>query len=208
MKAIALSVDMDGWHCTEDHLHLVLLGGAGYVYDANHGFWKDGLPEGFVDAVENAFPASAAETNQFSARGGLIPPSRGWAADAIEVLMDSVFSAKEMECLDARMADLMEIVDLASEKKIYVVGIIFPQAPQYRETGALGLYGLQRSVAQKKIAYLDSVSKANPYFVLMDENKMGNHDYTDEMAQNRDHLSYIGAEQMTTRLDSLINSLE
>ena len=208
MKAIALSVDMDGWHCSEDHLELVLLGGVGYAYDANHGFWKDGLPEGFIDAVENAFPASATETNQFSPRGGLIPASRGWGADAIEVLMDSVFSASEMACLDARMADLMEIVRLAAEKKIYVVGIIFPQAPQYKKTGALGLYGLQRSVAKQKIAYLDSVSKANPYFVLMDENKMGDHDYTDEMAQNRDHLSYEGAKQMTARLDSVINSLE
>lgn len=208
MKAIALSVDMDGWHCDEDHLRLVLFGGVGYTYDANHGFWKDGLPEGFIDAAEHAFPASASEMIQFSDRGGLTPPSRGWEADAIEILKDSVFSEEEMGCLNARLADLMEVVNLASEKQIYVIGIIFPQAPQYRETGALGLYGLQRSVAKKKIAYLDSIAKANPYFVLMDENKMGEHDYTDEMAQNRDHLSHIGAIQMTTRLDSLIKTLK
>ena len=54
LKAIAVSIDMDGWHCYEDHLELVLLGGPGYIYDANHGFWKDGIPKGFVDAVENS----------------------------------------------------------------------------------------------------------------------------------------------------------
>ena len=102
----------------------------------------------------------------------------------------------------------MAIVDIASERDIYVIGIIFPQAPQYRETGSFGLYGLQRSVAKKKIAYLDSLAKAKPYFVLMDENKMGNHDYTDEMAQNRDHLSYKGAVQMTARLDSVLKTLK
>ena len=42
----------------------------------------------------------------------------------------------------------------------------------------------------------------------MDENKMGDHDYTDEMAQNRDHLSYLGAQKLTARLDSVLKSIE
>jgi hypothetical protein len=36
---------------------------------------------------------------------------------------------------------------------------------------------------------------------------MGDHDYTDEMAFNEDHLSYLGAIQLTTRLDSVLKSL-
>ena len=47
-----------------------------------------------------------------------------------------------------------------------------------------------------------------PHFKLMDENKMGNHDYGDEMAYNCDHLSYKGAEKLTNRLDSLIQTLD
>lgn len=208
LKAIAVSIDLDAWRCVEDHLALVLRGGPGYAYDKNHGFWKDGIPEGFVEVVENAFPASAEETNSFSVRGGLEPPSRGWSADPLEILRDSVFTEKEMACLNTRIDDLMAIVDVAAERDIYVIGIVFPQAPYYMETGAYGLYGLQRSVASKKFAYLDSLAKANPYFVLMDENKMGKHDYTDKMAQNRDHLSYLGAKQMTARLDSVLKTLE
>ena len=42
----------------------------------------------------------------------------------------------------------------------------------------------------------------------MDENRMGDHDYTDEMAINCDHLSGTGAAQLTRRLDSLLKSLE
>ena len=208
LKAIAVSIDLDFWRCMEDHLGLVLSAGVGYAYDANHSFWKDGLPNGFVDAVENAFPADVGETNRFSSRGGVEYPSRGWTADAVDVLLDSVFTDKEMSCLDSRIDDLMNIVKMASKQKIYVIGIIFPQAPQYKETGALGLYGLQRSVAKKKIAYLDSLAKSNQYFIFMDENKMGNHDYTDAMAQNRDHLSFEGAKKMTTRLDSVLKTLK
>lgn len=36
---------------------------------------------------------------------------------------------------------------------------------------------------------------------------MGMHDYDDEMAFNCDHLSYKGAEKLTKRLDSLIQTL-
>ena len=50
--------------------------------------------------------------------------------------------------------------------------------------------------------------KKYPHFRLMDENKMGDHDYDDQMARNCDHLSYKGAERMTKRLDSLIRTLK
>ena len=36
---------------------------------------------------------------------------------------------------------------------------------------------------------------------------MGDHDYPDEMARDGDHLATPGAEQMTHRLDSLIQTL-
>ena len=70
------------------------------------------------------------------------------------------------------------------------------------------LYGMQRSVVKKIIAQLNAYADEEPYFILMDENKMGDHDYTDDMAQNRDHLSYAGAQQMTARVESLLRSLK
>jgi hypothetical protein len=41
----------------------------------------------------------------------------------------------------------------------------------------------------------------------MDENKMGDHDYTDDMAYDRDHLATKGAEQLSSRIDALIHTL-
>jgi hypothetical protein len=113
-----------------------------------------------------------------------------------------------MANLNKHLDELKEIVKIASERNVYVIGILFPQAPQYKNTGAYGLYGLQRSVAKGIIAQLKTFAEENPYFILMDENKMGDHDYTDDMAQNRDHLSYVGAQQMTARVESLLRTLK
>ena len=106
------------------------------------------------------------------------------------------------------LESIENVVRDAEEKKIYLVGILFPQSPAYKETGAYGRYGLRRSVAIKVIDRLYQLEKKYPHFRLMDENRMGDHDYDDEMAMNYDHLSYKGAERLTTRLDSLIRTLE
>ena len=77
-----------------------------------------------------------------------------------------------------------------------------------KDKGAFGRYGLRRSVAEKMIKIIKDYEKKYPHFILMDENKMGNHDYDDEKAFNCDHLSYKGAEKLTKRLDSLIQTLK
>ena len=113
-----------------------------------------------------------------------------------------------MQYLDKNLAELKNLTEQAAEKNIYIIGIIFPQAPQYKNSGAFGAYGMPRSVAVQKIAYLDSLAKSNSHFILMDENKMGDHDYSDEMAHNRDHLSFLGAQKLTARIDSVLRTLK
>ena len=208
LKGIVVSVDLDGWNGVEDHLYLIQYAVPGYKYDANHDFWKDGIPSGFVEAVENAYPASQDLTESFTERGGLANPCRGWDSDEVAVLRDSVFTPQATAHLDSMIGVLADIAESAAARGIYVIGVIFPQAPQYRETGSFGLYGLQRSVVAQKIARLDSLAKANNHFILMDENRMGDHDYSGEMAFNRDHLCSAGATKMASRLDSLLRTLK
>ena len=61
---------------------------------------------------------------------------------------------------------------------------------------------------QKKyiIEKIQKLNEAYPNFIIFDENKMGNHDYTDEMARDTDHLGDLGAAQMSLRLDSLLQN--
>jgi hypothetical protein len=88
---------------------------------------------------------------------------------------------------------------------MYLLGIIFPESPHYRNTPSYGKYGPLRSTATEIIRQLDSLADANPYFLFYDANKGGNHDYADSEAVNIDHLSQSGALKLTGRIDSLID---
>ena len=109
---------------------------------------------------------------------------------------------------DMLLEEVEAFIQEAKSKNIFLIGVIFPQSPGYKETGAFGRYGLRRSVAKEMLEKIQKFEEKYPNFKLMDENKMGNHDYTDEDAMNCDHLSDKGAEKFTTRLDSLIKTLK
>ena len=107
----------------------------------------------------------------------------------------------------ASLNHLKNILQSAENYGVYVVGIVFPQSPNFKNTGSFGKYGIRRSEAPKLLKEIQDLEKEYPHFVFWDENKMGNHDYSDKMAKNKDHLSYLGAEKITSRLDSLLKTL-
>ena len=102
------------------------------------------------------------------------------------------------------MDRLKNLIEYAREKDVVLVGVIFPQSPYYKKTGSFGRYGMRRSTADSLTKVLKGWMKTYPNFMLVDENKMGNHDYTDDMAYDYDHLSIPGARKITMTLDSLI----
>ena len=83
-----------------------------------------------------------------------------------------------------------------------------PQSPAYAKTGSFGRYGLRRSSAKKLINDIKALEKKYSNFMLMDENKMGKHDYTDGMAIDEDHLCGAGSVILTSRLNKLLLSWE
>ena len=97
---------------------------------------------------------------------------------------------------------------MAQERGIYVVGMIFPQNPRYKESGAFGRYGMRRSMAMSLIDQFQKYETEYSNFRFFDENKMGDHDYTDDEALDTDHLCYKAAPKITSRLDSLLKTLE
>ena len=99
------------------------------------------------------------------------------------------------------------MIEECKNKNITFIGVITPQSPHYKNTGTFGKYGIRRSEAPALIKEIADLQDKYPNFILMDENKMGNHDYTDEMAHDEDHLAPKGADQLTKRLDSLIRTL-
>lgn len=207
LKAIVFALDLDGWQGNEDHLATILEGIPGYQYDANHQFWADYLPDYFIEAVSASYPASETTQSLFTELGGWRNEQKVNTNFPVQVMRDSIYTEKEMAALDYRLDYLATLVDKAAEKNIHIVGILMPLAVEYKNTGSYGPYGLQRSIARKKIAWLDSLGKASDFFTLMDENKMGAHDYGD-LFFDQDHLSDKGASKITSRLDSLLGTLK
>lgn len=212
LKYLIVSLDIDMWWKNynsyknffyKDHLKI-----PGYVYDKKHLFGKD-----FDSQELYRFTYESIGSNYYanifrSSRGyHKFDNSIGWENDP-PLYHDSTWMQDTISLYENSIKLLKEIILDSKEKDIFVIGIIFPQSPAYKNTGSFGSYGLQRSLAPSVIDDLTNLSQENPNFILMDENKMGNHDYTDEMARDRDHLSHTGALQITHRLDSLLRTLE
>lgn len=81
-------------------------------------------------------------------------------------------------------------------------------SPYYKETGAFGKYGLTRSVAPRLIKQIKKLENKYSNFILVDENEMGDHNYTDGMASDYDHLCLSGARRLSVRLLNVLDSLK
>lgn len=206
LKTIVVSLDFDLWRFETDYSDLIFLNTPGYIYDKNHSFWKDEDMADFSQIVEAASPFSTIAAVAYGeSMGWLGNESVEWGAPLVE--SDTNWSVTESYALDWNLDRLENFVKEMDRLQINVVGVIFPQNPCYRETGSWGRYGPQRSAAEKYIEFVKALAGSVSRFAVLDENRNGNHDYTDQMALNTDHLSAKGAEQLTARLDSLLKTL-
>lgn len=206
LKTIVVSIDFDLWLNTTGFSDLLFPDEPGYIYDLNHSFWKGEEMDGFAEIIESVVPFTVAVRNAYAeTRGWLSNASVGWGEPLVE--LDSNWSDVQMDALAWNLNHLSEFVKRMGENHINVVAVVFPLNPAYRNTGAWGRYGLRRSVAEVYLKSVADLAKENPHFTLLDENKSGAHDYPDEMALNTDHLSASGAERLTSRLDSLLKTL-
>ena len=178
----------------------------GYIYDKNHNYWKDEYPEGLFEATYNSPGPSKTANKHRPTRGFLADVAHGWGEPAVTT--DSNWLDENFEIYQSNFNEFAQLLETCNENGITVIGVITPQNPRYNETGAFGRAGLRRSDMPKLIQEIADLNITYPNFILMDENNMGNHDYTDDMANDTDHLSEAGAAKLTHRLDSLIKTLD
>ena len=177
----------------------------GFVYDMNHNYWIDGVPKGLSQATYDS-PGKSTESYKYRNNRGYYPATaNGWGEP--RVAEDSCWMDNYKEIYYANFGILSELIDTCQERGISLIAVIAPMNPRYTETGAFGYRGLRRSEAPSLIEEIANLKNTYPNFILLDENKMGNHDYTDEMAMDNSHLATLGAIQLTHRIDSLIKTL-
>ena len=212
LKALVVGIDFDLWYDLESATVMKnILSYPGYFYDYNHQFWVDGGVDqikmisakivdestvyqdmhrnmGWVYVAESPFE----ENPEFS--GFMFGRDSTWSDD-------STTYRRAMNNLDF-------IIRSAAIKGVNVVGVIFPQSPEYKNSGAFGRHGMRRSHAMKLLEEVQELAQKYGNFYLLDENKMGDHDYAMSMAYDYDHLNYRGAEKITARIDSVLNSIK
>ncbi len=208
LKFIVVSIDIDLWQSSTEFTELIITNQEGFVYDQNHGFWVTGLPDGFLDAVKEASQHSlAAQAVYEPTRGFLSNEGVAWGPATVE--QDSNWGGEVGKAkIKWNLERLRGFIAQTAPLNVKIIGVIFPLNPRYRETGSYGRYGPRRSEAMKILDSLNLYQRLYPHFILMDENKNGNHDYPDICAFNMDHLSYQGASKVTLRLDSLLKTLK
>lgn len=209
LKTVVVELSPDVFRWPLSALYTLLYNQApGYIYDRNHDFWKSGVMEEFLNLVDENMVYSHEDSVKYVETWGLYRRDPvGWG-DLAPVDQDSVFSKIELKNAQAVMDSLDALLAETADRNIRVIGVVYPQSPKYANTGSFGRHGAQRSYAKEILSTLDSLTLKYPHFVMMDENKMGQHDYTDDMAEDSDHLSALGAALFTRRLDSLVNRLE
>lgn len=206
LRYLFVSLDIDFWNKTDGRLsnffYRAYMNYPGFVYDKNHGYWKDDRSDRILKYTEASIGSEEADKILFH-RGTYVGIAHGWG-NPPTFLGDSTWREQEPELFENSLLVLEDIVKTARDSGIVVVGVIFPQNPLYAGTGSFGRYGLLRSEAPGLIARIASLGEKYDNFHLVDENRMGEHDYSTTLAENDDHLSKSGARILSMRLDSLL----
>jgi len=210
LKYIIITMDLDRWYHDNNYnfFYSKYKNYPGYIYDANHNFWVGNVPQDLFDVTYESLGQASYAEKQRPTRGFNYSKSKGWQQDDVPIKRDSMWYSKSSTIYYKNYNLLIDIIKEASEHDVTVIGVEFPQSPAFRETGAYAQFGIQRSQMPQLFEEINNISKTYSNFIFLDENKMGNHDYTEDMAQDAGHLSTEGATQMTIRLDSLLRTLE
>ena len=210
LAIVAFDLDILFWRHYEmpSFWNLIFSHSPGFIYDEAHDFWREGYPKGLYELTRDSYGENNDIRNTEQEMLGHVEDiGRGWQGSPIYV--DSTYMDKVNKSpADMLLEEVEAFIQEAKEHNLFLIGIIFPQSPGYKNTGAFGRYGLRRSVAKEMIEKIIKYEEKYPNFKFMDENKMGDHDYEDKDAINCDHLSDSGAVKFTHRLDSLINTLK
>lgn len=207
LKYIVVSIDIDFWNFSPQFSFFSseYEQFPGYVYDQNHNYWLDEDCSAIYVATQNAPGLDTYKGMFLGLRSSEFATSQGWGVSEYE---DSTWMDKQRAAYEETYVAFVDFLKVTQQKGLTVVGIVFPQSPDYRNSGIWGRHGLRRSEAVKILDSLARLQKKYPHFIFMDENKMGYHDYDDSMAQDCDHMNARGAEQLTVRLDSLLKTLK
>ena len=208
LRYIIISLDYDLWRYGYSSDHNFFFSDykkfPGYVYDRNHNYWADSIPEGLAMLTEEGYADVNRDALVDSRGAWTIGKCKGWGSSNSG--QDSTTFSGSL--LKSTMNIILDLIKTAEERNVYVIGVIFPVSPNFKNSGRFATYGTRRSIADSLTKVLSEMQSTYPHFRLLDENKMGDHDYTNSMAEDAQHLCPVGAKQLTHRIDSLLMTID
>jgi len=209
LKFIALTLDYDRWLIKDERFKEWFADIPGYEYDKNHDYWKDGLIGDMYAAGQAALNPTKDEYEQWGYHRGLYyDEGKGWGAENPEIMEDLHWFDYDQSGFNYSMDRLTEILEIARNHDVYVVGVVYPQSRNYLKTEAWGRYGPTREAAKIMQDAVQELTKTYPNFAVLDEYHDGHHDFAPEDFANEDHLGLSGAKIMAHRLDSLLQTIK
>ncbi|MBN2036654.1 MAG: SUMF1/EgtB/PvdO family nonheme iron enzyme [Chitinispirillaceae bacterium] len=173
----------------------------GYELDAANNFYRTGLPSRVLSAIASF---SSQQWQGVDPNGYDLADNTGfgWGQPIID-RADYDFADSMVK---ASLYELSLLADSAASKNVHLLIINFPQNPMYKNTTMIGRYGPGRATFAELVSWIDSLCARNPYVHFYDANMNGNHDYTNDEAQDCNHLNYKGARRLSARIDSIIQA--
>lgn len=209
LKFLVVGLDLDLWSSSPGvNIKKNLLSVPGYFYDKNHDFWTDRDDYLAIKKLSAYYVRQDLNLRNVVEHMGWVQYEddvHSWT-HAVPFDGDSAWSDAKGR-IDNALLQLTEIIEMAKEKNVEILGVIFPQSPYYKKTGAFGRHGMRRSHALQTIDRLRDMEKKYSNFHVMDENKMGDHDYPDSLAYDYDHLNRYGGAVITDRIDSALHAI-
>ena len=150
LKYLVISLDIDLWYHKEQSSYNFFSQEyreyPGYIFDENHDFWINGVPDKMDEMTENSMGHEYYASKFRSVRGFNVEECGSWEkSPAID--NDSTWKSSKSSNYYSSFNHLKNILMMAENYGVYVVGVVFPQSPGFKNTGAFGRYGLRRSEA-------------------------------------------------------------
>lgn len=176
----------------------VLENSPGIRYDENH-LSKSTQREIATLSQDQQFPLVL--LGQQYLEGTFLLPVGEWGVPIVNVDISAM--PFDSPFLQDNLKKIKSLKQFVESKGVTLVAAIPPRNPGYKNTEAFDPYGPSWEVAHKIIKAVEDMG-----ILIFDEYKDGHHDYTDEMANNTNHVSYLGAARFSARLDAWLKTLK
>jgi uncharacterized protein (TIGR02171 family) len=175
----------------------------GYLYDSCHLFWPEGVTR---DVRNRIFQVPIPIPNDTIRNGFDSVSSGGWGDNPPPYLSLPAWTTEHF-FYQENFATITIIADSLRSRGIHWILVNFPVSPHYKGTDYYSYWGPSWQTATDILKQMHTLEASNPFFHLYDANIDGNHDYGDGDAADYDHLCGTGAEKLSARLDTLIDSI-